>query len=124
MGFYVCVCFVILMLGNSKFCYEDVDLIVVCENMEGFYIGCEYEVVDGVVEVFKVVMCEVFECIVCFVFEYVCNYGCKKIIVVYKVLVMCFFDGFFFDCVVEIVEDYLYMEVELLLFDNFVMVLV
>lgn len=104
LGFYVGVCLIKVMKGLLM-CYLDFDLILICENIEDIYKGIEYEIVFGVVQSYKVVMCDVCECIVCYVFCIVCEYGCEYVIFIYKGNIMKKLDGFFMQIVCGVVED-------------------
>lgn len=123
---YVNVCLVILFL-NIKLCFGDgVNLIIVCENIEGVYLVEGQEVlVDGEIVFFGIcIICKGFECIVCYVFELVCSIGCKKVIVVYKVNIIKLILGLFLVVVCEVVVKYLDIEFQEMIVDNVCMQLV
>jgi isocitrate dehydrogenase (NAD+) len=110
--------------GHSKSRYTDVDLVVVRENTEGLYSGVEHEVVDGVVEAFKIVTRRASERIMRFAFEYARNHGRKRITIVHKASVMRLSDGLFLECAREIARDYPYLNVDYLPLDNLALELV
>lgn len=87
--------FLIKNIFGFKICYDGIDFVIICENIEGEYSGFEYQSVFGVVEFFKIIICVKFECIVKFVFSFVFVNYCKKVICIYKVNIMKFVDGFF-----------------------------
>lgn len=59
-----------------------------------------------------------FECIVKYVFEYVYFNNCKIVIVVYKVNIMKFVDGFFLEFCCEVVKNYLGIKYNEVIVDN------
>lgn len=122
---YVNVCLVYIFL-NIKLCFDNVDLIIVCENIEGVYLVEGQEVlVDGEIVFFGIcIICKGFECIVCYVFELVKSIGCKKVIVVYKVNIIKLILGLFLNVVCEVVVQYLDIEFQEMIVDNCCMQLV
>jgi isocitrate dehydrogenase (NAD+) len=104
--------------------FANVDLIVFRENTEGLYSGVEHEVVDGVVEAFKIVTRRASLRFLRFVFEYARNHGRKGLAVVHKASIMRLSDGLFLECAREIAEEYPYLEVSYLPLDNLAMALV
>lgn len=118
---YACLRPVQSLPGHSLSRYENVDLVVVRENTEGLYAGREHEVVPGVVEALKIVSRKASERIVRFGFEYARNEGRKKITVAHKTAVMPQSEGLFVDSAVRVADEFPFMQVDFVKFDNVVM---
>ncbi len=118
---YACLRPVQSLPGHSLSRYENVDLVVVRENTEGLYAGREHEVVPGVVEALKIVSRAASERIVRFGFEYARNQGRKKITVAHKTAVMPQSEGLFVESAVRVADEFPFMQVDFVKFDNVVM---
>lgn len=89
---YVNVCLMCILLGIDvllKCCgLDDLNWVIVCENLEGEYVGvggCVYQgyLIEVVIDVL-IFMCVGVECIMCFVFWFVQLCLCKLLIVIMK----------------------------------------
>jgi isocitrate dehydrogenase (NAD+) len=121
---YACVRPVRTLPATGPRRFDHVDLIVFRENTEGLYSGVEHEVVDGVVEAFKIVTRRASQRFLRFVFEYARNHGRKSLTVVHKASVMRLSDGLFLECARELAAEYPYLDVSYLPLDNLAMALV
>jgi isocitrate dehydrogenase (NAD+) len=78
--------------------YDNVDIIVVRENIEGEYSGLEHEVVPGVVESLKVITRKASDRIARYAFKLARMQKRKKVTSVHKANIMKKSDGLFLEC--------------------------
>jgi isocitrate dehydrogenase (NAD+) len=121
--------------------FEDIDLVVVRENMEGMYSGIEFdtqtpEAADVIGKInslskkqiapsaaisIKVITPEATEKIVRFGYEYARANGRKKVTIVHKANIMKFTDGLFLRLAQEIAKEYPEIETNDRIIDNMCM---
>ena len=91
--------------------YEDIDLVLIRENTEGFYVGFEHTIALGgdpeaVAISSGIITREGCRRIARFAFEYSVAHGRKKITVVHKANILKALTGLFLDTVREVGKDY------------------
>ena len=124
--------------------YKDVDIVIVRENLEGLYIGIEFEkgtpeaarLIKLITETkgdtiredsgfsLKIISEMGSRRIVRFAFEYARSHGRKKVTAVHKANIMKFSDGLFLAIAREVAEEYPDIEFEDKIIDNIAMQLV
>ena len=105
--------------------YENVDLVVVRENIEGLYAGIEHNViVDQAAESIRVITRAGSARVVRFAFEYARANGRKKVTAVHKANILKLTDGLFLRVAQEVAQDYADIEFNDRIVDNMCMQLV
>ncbi len=104
--------------------YQDVDLVVVRENIEGLYSGVERRVDEDHGESVRIITRPNSERIVRFAFNYAARHGRKKVTVVHKANIMKVTGGLFLETAREVSEDFDEIKYEERIVDNMAMQLV
>jgi isocitrate dehydrogenase len=78
--------------------YDNVDLVTIRENTEGWYTGIEHEVVPGVVENLKVITRAASTRIAEYAFKYATDNGRATVTAVHKATIHKLSDGLFLEC--------------------------
>jgi isocitrate dehydrogenase (NAD+) len=105
--------------------FEDVDLVIVRENIEGLYAGIEHDVIPGVAaESIRIITFKGSDRIVRFAFEYARARGRHKVTAVHKANILKATDGLFLRAARQVSVDYPDVEFEDRIVDNMCMQLV
>jgi isocitrate dehydrogenase (NAD+) len=104
--------------------YDDLDLVVVRENIEGLYSGVEREVGPDRAETIRVITRSNSERIVRFAFDHARSHGRKKVTAVHKANIMKLSDGLFLAAARKVAEEFADVEYEERIVDNMAMQLV
>jgi isocitrate dehydrogenase (NAD+) len=105
--------------------YEEVDLVVVRENIEGLYAGIEHVVIPGeAAESIRIITRRGSERVVRFAFEYARANGRRKVTAVHKANILKATDGLFLRVAREVAKKYPDVEFEDRIVDNMCMQLV
>eukprot|EP00163_Fabomonas_tropica_P000014 TRINITY_DN1000_c0_g1_i2.p1 TRINITY_DN1000_c0_g1~~TRINITY_DN1000_c0_g1_i2.p1 ORF type:complete len:327 (+),score=101.82 TRINITY_DN1000_c0_g1_i2:571-1551(+) len=93
-------------LPGVKTRFDDVDIVVIRENMEGEYSGLEHETIPGVVESLKVITEKAARRIANYAFQYARDNNRKKVTCVHKANIMKIVDGLFLETCREVAKEY------------------
>eukprot|EP00798_Chlamydomonas_sp_ICE-L_P018611 gene18611-25125_t len=104
--------------------YENLDIVVVRENIEGEYSGLEHEAVPGVVESLKVITYDNSFRTAQYAFEFALLNNRKKVTAVHKANIMKAGDGLFLKAVRKVAEKFPSIKYEEMIVDNTCMQLV
>ena len=86
--------------------YKNIDLVIVRENTEGFYMGIEHMVGEDAAESIKIITRKASERIAKFAFELARKEERRKVTAVHKANIMKCTDGLFLDCVRKVSQEY------------------
>lgn len=86
--------------------YKNIDLVIVRENTEGFYVGIEHMVGEDAAESIRIITRKASERIAKFAFELARKEERKKVTAVHKANIMKCTDGLFLDCVRKVSQEY------------------
>jgi len=87
--------------------FDDVDLIIVRENIEGLYVGIEHEVIAGeAAEAIRIITRRGSERVVRFAFEYARKNGRRQVTAVHKANILKLTDGLFLETARAVAKEY------------------
>ncbi|CAB0041708.1 unnamed protein product [Trichogramma brassicae] len=104
--------------------FNNVDITIIRQNVEGEYSMLEHQTTDGVVESLKIVTEENAKRIARYAFEHAINNGRKKVTIVHKANIMKLSDGLFLETARSVGEDYPEIACNDMIVDNACMQLV
>jgi isocitrate dehydrogenase (NAD+) len=105
--------------------YEDIDVVVVRENIEGLYAGIEHDVIPGeAAETIRIITRKGSERVVRFAFEYARANDRRRVTAVHKANILKATDGLFLSVAREVAQDYDDIAFEDRIVDNMCMQLV
>eukprot|EP01121_Diplochlamys_sp_Union-15-3_P009219 TRINITY_DN24_c0_g1_i1.p1 TRINITY_DN24_c0_g1~~TRINITY_DN24_c0_g1_i1.p1 ORF type:complete len:358 (+),score=69.78 TRINITY_DN24_c0_g1_i1:102-1175(+) len=110
-----------LSVPGVKTKYDNVDIVIIRENTEGYYSGIEHMVVPGVAQCLKLITAEASWRVAKYAFEFAVRQGRKKVSAVHKATVLALTDGLFLDCAKEVSLSYPNIQYEAVNLDNMCM---
>ncbi|XP_017779591.1 PREDICTED: isocitrate dehydrogenase [NAD] subunit gamma, mitochondrial-like [Nicrophorus vespilloides] len=98
--------------------YQNIDIVIVRENVEGEYSMLEHQSIPGVVESMKVCTTYNSERIARWTFEFAKKFNRKKISIIHKANIMKLSDGLFLRTIKKVAKEYPNIQVDQMIVDN------
>lgn len=111
-------------LPNVKTKFDNVDLVIIRENTEDLYSGCEHKINENTAETIKVITRKASDRICRFAFQYAVEHKRKQVCVATKANICKLSDGLFLECFRNVAKEFPKIETKEILVDSLCMKLV